>query len=181
MTSQVEGAVAPPPLPFGLDYTRHAVSQGTPWPRRLVILLMGAFCVLALLNTFGQVATVNRAEGPVASLTVDSPVRLRGGLIFTSVITLVTHQPVQDAKVVLSRGWFDGMTLNAAAPQSSQEASNAQGGVFDYGQLDAGATMPIWISWQTNPTTVGGRDEDVEVFDGSKPLVTVHRSVVVFP
>jgi hypothetical protein len=180
MTAASEGAGTA--LPFGLDRDRHmAVAQTTVWPRRLVIALMTAFCALALANVFGQVADVAHAEAPGASLTVDSPVRLRGGDIFTSVITVVAHQPIQDARIVLSPGWFSGMTLNAAAPQSNQEASTPDGGIFDYGQLDAGATMPVWISWQTNPTTVGSKEQDVQIFDGPRLIVSIHRSVFIFP
>jgi hypothetical protein len=170
-----------PELPYGIDRRQHADRDRTPWPRRAAITVLAVFCLLALLNTFGQVSAVRSADSPAASLTVDSPERLRGGLIFTTVITVVAHQQIKDARLVLSPGWFNGMTLNAAAPQSSQESSSEQGGIFDYGQLDAGSTTPIWISWQANPTTAGGRSQDVQIFDGDKPVVGVHRSVFVFP
>ena len=181
MTAGSEG-VAHHELPFGLQRERHVeLAHHSAWRRRAVVLVMTAFCVLALFNVFGQVAHVDHADAPGASLTVESPERLRGGDIYTSVITVAAHQPIQDAKVVMSPGWFSGFTLNAQAPQSNQQASTPAGGVFDYGQLDAGATMPIWVSWQVNPTTVGEKDQDVEIFDGSKPIVSVHRSVYIFP
>ncbi len=183
MITQSEGAAAPQAtLPTGLDRERHLHPGGhSPWPRRVTVALLVAFCCLALANTFGQVSSVNSAEAPKASLRVDSPQRLRGGLIFTSVITVATHQQLQDARLVLSPGWFDGMTLNALAPQSSQDSSNAQGVMFDYGQIDANVTTPIWISWQANPTTVGKRVENVELYDGPTLIAAVHRDVVVFP
>ena len=181
MTASSEG-VDEAALPFGLRRDAHVdMVRHSPWRRRAVVVVMSAFCLLALFNVFGQVAHVDRADGATASLTVESPERLRGGDIFTSVITLTPHQPIQDARVVLSPGWFSGMTLNAAAPQSNQESSTPAGGIFDYGQLDAGATMPVWISWQVNPTTVGEKDQDVQIFDGGRLLVAVHRSVYIFP
>lgn len=181
MTAGAEG-VDQAALPFGLDRARHIeLRQHSPWRRRGVVLVMAAFCGLALANVFGQVAHVDHADAAAVSLTVESPERLRGGDIYTSVITVVAHQPIQDARVLLSPGWFSGFTLNAAAPQSNQESSDQSGGTMDYGQLAAGATMPIWISWQVNPTTVGEKDQDVQILDGSRLLVSVHRSVYVFP
>jgi len=180
MTAGSEG-VDQAALPFGLERGRHLDRDHSAWRRRAVVVVMSAFCTLALFNVFGQVAHVDHADGAAASLTVESPERLRGGDIYTTVITVSTHQPVQDVKVLLSPGWFSGFTLNAAAPQSGQDASTVQGDILDYGQLDAGFTMPIWISWQVNPTTVGEKDQDVEILDGSRLLVAVHRSVYVFP
>lgn len=182
MTTSLREGGSPAPLPLGLDRDRHVErSRHSPWPRRVALVLMAAFCALGLANVFGQVASVSRAGGTAASLTVDSPLRLRGGLIFTSVITVDAHRQIQDARLVLSPGWFSGMTLNALSPQSSQDSSTAQGTVFDYGQVDAGVTMPVWISWQTNPTTVGARDQDVLLYDGPTLITAVHRQVVVFP
>jgi hypothetical protein len=175
---------APPAveLPHGLDREVHVDRrQHTPWPRRVAITLLAVFLLAGLFGVFGQVSSVSHAEAPAASLTVDSPTRLRGGLIFTSVITLVTRQQLHDARLVLAPDWFNGMTLNATAPQSSQESSSAQGAIWDYGQIDAGVTTPIWISWQTNPTTVGSRRQDVLLYDGPTLILAVHRTVVVFP
>ena len=181
MTAATEG-VDQAALPFGLERESHIdMQRHAPWRRRAVVLVMAAFCVLALFNVFGQVAHVDHADAAGAALTVESPERLRGGDIFTSVITLTAHQPIQDARVVLTPGWFSGFTLNAAAPQSNQESSTQDGSILDYGQLDAGATMPIWISWQVNPTTVGEKDQDVQIFDGPKEITAVHRSVYIFP
>lgn len=179
MTALPEGSAA---LPFGLERGRHVdLQRRTPWARRAAILVMFVFILLALTNSFGQVADVSTADSPAAALRVDSPTRLRGGVIFTSVITVVAHQKLQDARLVLSPGWFDGMTLNAQAPQSNQQSSDVTGTTFDFGSVDAGSSMPVWISWQTNPTTTGGRDQDVTVMDGGRALVRIHRSVYVFP
>jgi hypothetical protein len=169
-------------LPFGLQRERHIeVRAHTPWIRRAGITLMTAFCVLALANTFGQVATVTSGATSTASLKVESPTRLRGGLIFTSVFTVVAAQKIADARLRLSPGWFNGITLNASAPQSNQQSSDSAGTTMDFGSVDAGSEMPVWISWQVNPTTVGGRDQDVTLWDGDKQILSLHRSVFVFP
>jgi hypothetical protein len=147
----------------------------------VTIVVLTAACLLALLNVFGQRATVSRADGSVASLTVQSPERLRGGLVFTSQITVTAHQRVSDLRVLLSGGWFRGMTFNGVVPQPNNQTSTAQGVIFDYGSLDAGAQLPFWISWQANPVTVGPRSQDVVVYDGNNTLVTIHRPLFVFP
>ena len=76
-------------------------------------------------------------------------------------------------------GW--GLTLNAVAPQPSNESSSAQGISYEYGELKQGEVMHVWISWQTNPTTAGTRDQDVTLLDGSQPVITLQRSFTVFP
>jgi hypothetical protein len=56
-------------------------------------------------------------------MAINSPVHVRGGLIFTTEITITPHAPLQDAKLYLNNGWFQAMTLNALQPDpSSQEA-----------------------------------------------------------
>jgi hypothetical protein len=181
MSEQPEGASVPPVFPVGLDRDRHLVELRSPWPRRVVVTAMLALCVLALLNVFGQVATVTRADAPAVSLTVDSPERLRSGLIYTSVFTVTTHKQLQDLRVVLAPGWFSGVTFNGSAPQAQQESSDANGTTFEYGQTDADTTMNVYVSWQMNPTTVGSRNQGVALYDGQNLLLTMPRTTVVFP
>jgi hypothetical protein len=150
------------------------------WPRRVGLTFIAVMCGLALANTFGQQPVVTTMSASAASMTVDSPERLRGGLVFTSEITVAAHSDVHDAQILLSPGWWQGMTLNAVAPQASNESSDQRGVTFDYGELKPGDTLHIWISWQTNPTTVGTRDQDVVLSDGSQPIVTMRRSFTVF-
>ena len=169
-------------LPLGLDRRQHVERMShSAWPRRVLIAVLVAACILALLNVFGQRAIVTRADGSAASLTVQSPERLRGGLVFTSQITVTAHQRISDLRVLLSGGWFRGMTFNGVVPQPNQQTSTADGVIFDYGSLDAGSALPFWISWQANPVTVGSRSQDVIVYDGNNTLVTMHRPLFVFP
>lgn len=169
-------------LPIGLDRSRH-LERGhhSPLPRRIGLTILALACLLGLLNLFGQKTTVSRADASAASLTVDSPERLRGGLVFASQITVTAHRKLNDAQVRLSGDWFKGMTFNGIAPQANTQSASADGITFDYGPLEAGESMPIWISWQVNPTTVGLRTEDVVLSDGSSQLVAIHRSRWVFP
>ena len=168
--------------PFTLDRQQHLERQGhSLLPRRIAYSFLGLLCGLALLNAFGQRTTVSRADGAAASLTVSSPERLRGGLTFTSEYTVTAHQKLNDAQIKLAPGWFQGMTFNGVAPQPNSQSSDTDGVTFDYGPVDAGQSLPFWISWQTNPTTYGFQSQDVILSDGSTPLLSIHRSSLVFP
>jgi hypothetical protein len=37
------------------------------------------------------------------------------------------------------------------------------------------------MSLQVNPTNVGHRSQNVELDDGEKPILTVHRNITIFP
>jgi hypothetical protein len=39
----------------------------------------------------------------------------------------------------------------------------------------------VWISWQTNPTSVGHREQPVAVLNGDTPLGMAHRTLTIFP
>jgi hypothetical protein len=169
-------------LPLGLDRQRH-VEGGNPgiWPRRAGVLLAAALCVLGLLNVFGQRAEVHATEALKVSVSVDSPDALRGGLIFTTRITVTANQAVNDLHMVLSPGWLDGMTLNGIAPQSNTQTSTDRGLDLDYQQLQAGSDLVVWVSWQVNPTTVGARDQDLTLLDGTTQILSLHRRATVYP
>jgi len=168
--------------PFALDRQRH-LDRGhhSAVYRRLGLGLLALVCILGLANLFGQRSTLTRVDGSAASLTVNSPEHLRGGLVFTSEITVIAHQKLGDAQVQLSSDWFRGMTFNGVAPQPNNMSSNGDSVTLDYGPIDTGQSMPFWISWQTNPTTLGARSEKVSVSDGSSQLVSMQRSLLVFP
>ena len=53
--------------------------------------------------------------------------------------------------------------------------------VLTYGKLEPGQSLVSWIYFQVNPTNVGKRDEGVELDDGETPLVSMHRSLTIFP
>ena len=168
--------------PFALDRQRHLDrDHHSTVYRRLGLSLLAVMCLLGVLNLFGQRSTLTRVDASAASLTVDSPERLRGGLVFTSEITVIAHEKLGDAQVQLSSGWFRGMTFNGVVPQPSSMSSSGDTVTLDYGPLDAGQSMPFWISWQTNPTTLGARSETVSVSDGPSQLVSMQRSLLVFP
>lgn len=146
-----------------------------PWVRRALLGLLLLLIVLALLDTFGQLPQASQVAGPKAVLSVQTPQRLRGGLLYQARFKITARRDIKQPQLILGPGWFDGLTVNTIEPQPSQE-SNRNGHVaLVYDELSAGDTLRVWIEGQVNPTTAGHRVQLTELDDGDQPLVT-HRS-----
>lgn len=171
-------------FPLGLDPKRHQDLSGRAhhvWWRRAIVVAVAVVPVLGLLNVFGQHSARVTYSGAAASLAIDSPSRVRGGLIFTSEIVITPHRQLNDARLYLDNGWFQGMTFNGAAPQAQTESAADDQQVWDYGTLPAATPFHVWISWQANATNVGHHREAIKLYDGPIALVTAHRDLIVFP
>ena len=172
-----------PDAPFGLDRAQHLRLEGRGraiWARRGALLVVAVVPLLGLLDLVGQGAVTTGASAASASLTVDSPSHVRGGLIFTTEITIQAHQPLHDMQLRFDPGWFTGMTFNGIAPQPTNEDSQDGQVIYDYGSVQP-TTFKIWVSWQTNPTNVGDHRQNLSLYDGSQRLATVQRELTVFP
>ena len=149
--------------------------------RRLGLAVLGLVVVAALLNAFGQESTTTLAEGRKATLSVEAPPRLRGGLIFQARFEIDAKRRLASPKLVLSPGWLDATTLNTVAPSPLAENSGPDGLSMTFEELPAGHRLIVWTNWQDNPTNVGRRSEDATLFDGPTPIATANRTVTVFP
>jgi hypothetical protein len=170
--------------PDGITLERHVQLSGRargPWLRRGLLLLIAALPVLALLNVFGQHPTTTSASTGAVNVNVTAPARLRSGLIFQVRVQVVAHRNVKDLKLVFDKGWWESMSVNSTEPEPEESTSEDGRVVFSYGKVAAGETHVSWIYFQTNPTNVGERSENLEVRDGEAPLARLHRSVTVFP
>ena len=170
--------------PIGVGRDRHLQLRGRSryvWVRRGALLLFGAVPILALLNVFGQANTTDRATSAKASLTVESPSHVRSGLIFTAQITVRTMDDVKDMRLTLDRGWFESVTFNGIVPQPSNESASNGRIDFDFGPVPANTRFPIWISLAANPTNAGRHPQAVTLSDGESEIMTIHRTLRVFP
>jgi hypothetical protein len=170
--------------PGSLDRTRDLELEGRgrhTLYRRLGFGVLGLIVVAALLDVFGQESSTTVAEGDRATLTVDAPARLRGGLLFQARFEIEAKRRLAHPKLVLSPGWLHAMTLNTVAPTPLSENSGPAGLSMALEELPAGHTLTVWTAWQVNPTNVGRRSEDTTVFDGSTPIASANRTVTVFP
>jgi hypothetical protein len=172
-------------LPDGLDrktsvdapHREHGV-----WLRRGFILLITVFLAAGLLNVFGQATSTSEGSSPSADLRVISPSALRGGLLYQAEFQVTAKQALQNPSLVLSSGWFSGLTSNAEVPQPSQQQSGRSQTVFSLGSMNPGDIRTVRIYFQVNPTTVAwDRPQDTEVTDGGAELVAVHRTITVYP
>jgi hypothetical protein len=169
---------------IGIRMGRHRDLQGRsrgPWVRRLVLSLLAVIVVLALFDVFGQGSSVHVSAGTQATLMLDAPAHLRGGLMFTSRFTVQAHEPLSDARLLLENGWFEGVTFNGIAPQPGNESSHDDWTEFDYGRIEAGQSFSVWMSWQVNPTNVGRHAADVALFDGDRRVALISRTVTIAP
>jgi hypothetical protein len=155
--------------------------QWHPWVRRGLLALLGVPIVLGVSNVFGQHQSAASASAPAATLSVNAPSSIRGGLLFTVSFTVRAHAELKKATLVLDPGWIDGMQVNSINPQPVDEASRNGRVVLDLGHIPAGELVTYWIEFQVNPTTVGRRRQDVELDDGPKQILTAHRTLMVYP
>jgi hypothetical protein len=174
----------PASVPEGLDQQRDLDLAGRgahPTVRRTFLLLFGAWSLLALANVFGQRPDTSRASAGFASLEVQSPAQLRGGLIFQTRITVHAHTRIAHPTLVLQHGWFEEMSVNSIVPNPASQSTDNGTVRMGFPALAAGRSSTVWIYFQVNPTNVGRRSEDVTLEGAPGERVVVRRTVTVFP
>ena len=170
--------------PESIDLGRHRDLKGRewhPWVRRAIMLLVLTFLLLALANVFGQRPSGVSVSTAEATLKVYAPTRVRGGLFFEGRYTIEAHEELKDAVLVLSQGWLEGITVNTIEPSPVGEASRNGSLALDLGHVPAGERHVLYVQFQVNPTNVGRRSADVELYDGEKKLLSVHRVLTIWP
>lgn len=172
-------------VPDGLVLKQHRDLDGmreTLWPRRLIVALIVVFAALALANVFGQRPVTMTADAEAASLKLNVPNHLRGGLLFSGRFHITAHRDVKDAVLVLDEGWAEGMAINTIEPSPVGEASRDGKLSFDLGHIPAGQSYLLYMQFQANATNVAWRrPAGVTLFDGSKRLLRIDRKVTIYP
>lgn len=149
--------------------------------RWLFFAALVALAAAALADVFGQRPAVNATVTPVATLRVQAPDALRGGLMFQARFEVVARRSIRRPSLVLGAGWLEGMSFNQILPEPTRTTSEGDSVVLEYPPLSAGRTLTVYIPFQVNPTTVGRRAQDVVLRDGAQRIATVERSLTVFP
>jgi hypothetical protein len=170
--------------PDQLTLKRHRDLVGRerrPFARWAVLTALGLLCLLGLLNAFGQRPQTHTATASGAELEVYSPERLRSGLFFMSRFTIRAERELESATLVLDPGWLEGITLNTLAPGPVGEASRDGKLAFDLGHVPAGQEHVFFLHFQVNPTEVGRRPQDVALYDGEQRLLSIDRTVTIYP
>ena len=170
--------------PDQLTLARHRDLEGRerlPFARWTLLSLVGLLVLLGLLNVFGQRPQTQTVTADGIELEVYSPERLRGGLIYMTRFTIRAERELEEATLVLDPGWLEGMTLNTIEPAPIGEANRNGRLALELGRVRAGTKHVLFLHFQVNPTNVGRRPQDVELLDGETSLLTVDRTVTVFP
>jgi hypothetical protein len=149
--------------------------------RRVLLSILVVFLVLGLFNLFGQHPSTTTAEAAAARLEVYAPERVRAGLYYEARFTVNAVRELEEATLVLDSGWAEGITMNTVEPSPVGEASRDGRLVFVLGRVPAGQKHVFFLQLQVNPTNIGHRSQDVQLYDGDQLLATVERTVTVFP
>ncbi len=140
------------------------------------------FALLAAVNVFGQQPSTIVVAGPVATMRVSTPSRLRLGLVFQTRVDILAAARIASPTLSLSAAWFDGMTLNSVYPSPASQTGRSGGVSFAFPPLAAGRELTVWLEWSVNPTNVAWRrPELIQLSDSTRRLLDVHRSVTVLP
>jgi hypothetical protein len=67
--------------------------------RRAALVVIAVIPLLGLLNVFGQRAVFDSTQSPAASMLINSPAPVRGGLVFTTVIVITPRRQLQDTRL----------------------------------------------------------------------------------
>jgi len=165
-----------------LKHNRDLVGrERQPWARRALLGVIAVFVVLGLVSVFGQRPDTSTASSPVATLEVYSPARVRGGLYFESRFRVEAIHEIRNAVLVLDPGWLEGMTLNTVEPAPVSESSRDGRIALELGRIRAGQKHVLYLDFQVNPTNIGRRSTDVALYDGDQLLLTIDRTVTVWP
>jgi hypothetical protein len=143
-----------------------------------VITLLG---LLALANVFGQRPKETTVSADAADLEVFGPTALRGGLYYQGRLTVEPKRDIDKATLVLDSGWTEQMQINTIEPSPVGEASRGGKLTFDFGHLARDDKLVVYLQFQVNPTNVGRRSQDVELFDDTTFIARADRTVTVFP
>jgi hypothetical protein len=171
-------------VPQGLTLKHHrdlADREARPVVRRVLVALLAIFLLLGLFNLFGQDVNVSSAESSAARFEVSAPKKLRGGILFQARFTIEAIEELQDATIVLDSDWLEDITLNTVEPAPLGEASRDGRIALELGRVPAGDEHRLYLHFQVNPTAVGARSQDVELYDGEELLLSVDRDALVWP
>ena len=149
--------------------------------RRIMVAALVVFLGLGLFNLFGQRPATTTAEADAATLEVYAPKRVRGGLFYEARFSIEARREVEQAMLVLDSGWAEGITINTVEPSPVGAASRNGKLVYELGRIPTGQKHVFFLQLQVNPTNVGHRSQDVQLFDGDELITTVERSITVFP
>ena len=161
------------PQGLTLKHDRDLVDrERRPIVRRVLVGLLAAILVLGLFSVFGQQVDVSSAETSAARLEVSAPTKVRGGIFFQARFRVQAIEELESATLVLDSDWLEDITLNTVEPSPVGEASRNGRIALELGRIPAGDEHRLYLHFQVNPTALGTRSHDVDLYDG-EPVIVV--------
>jgi hypothetical protein len=149
--------------------------------RRVVMTLFLAIALVALSGAFGQRATSSTDAGSLATLRLEAPPTVRGGLFFQARIDVDASRTVGQPRLVFDDGWLEGLQVNSIEPAPESESSRDGRLVLSYGALGPGDRLRVYLQFEVNPTNVGQRSYTLELDDEDRLLARIPRTIRVLP
>ena len=145
-------------LPDLLDRKQHVDLEKRGLERWLVgavIVVARGVSALGLANVFGQKVETKSATAAAADLEVEAPSAVRSGFDLPGPSSpLRRTSRLDEPRLVLDSGWFDGFTINTMSPDTKEWVMRDGRNVLSYDPLPAG-TGP------RRPPAVPGQPHDV--------------------
>ena len=71
--------------------------------------------------------------------------------------------------------------MNTIEPSPVNEASKNGKLEFTLGHIAAGNSFTLFMQFQVDPTTVGRQIANTELWDGKSRILTIPRSITIYP
>jgi hypothetical protein len=149
--------------------------------RRVVMTLFAVVALLGLTGVFGQPQRSSGATGETATLRLQAPETVRGGLFFQARVDVETTSAISQPRLVLDEGWTEGLQVNSIEPAPESESSRDGRLELSFPDVAAGERLRIWFQFEVNPTNVGRRSFAIELDDATRPLARIDRTLTVLP
>lgn len=149
--------------------------------RRVVMTLFALIVAAGAAGLFGQPLRSSAATGEGASMKLEAPETVRGGLFFEARLDIGAPAAISQPRLVLDDGWAEGLQVNSIEPQPQSESSRDGRLELSFPEVAAGERLRIWFQFDVNPTNVGRRSSGIELDDATRPLVRIDRTLTVLP
>jgi hypothetical protein len=176
------GDVTELPAPLSVERNQDLAGRNVElWARRVIMTLFTACAVVALANVVGQRPKTSHVIGTRATLVVDAPHRIRGGLFYQGRIEVTARHRIAHPRLLLGQGWSEQQQINTIEPNPMQEKSVDGRVELQYDSIDAGDRLVVWLQLEANPVGAGRRDQSVTLLDGDQLVAYASRKIVQFP
>ena len=149
--------------------------------RRVVMTLFALVAAAGAAGLFGQPQRSSAAAGESATMRLEAPRTVRGGLFFEARVDIDAKAAISDPRLVLDEGWVEGLQVNSIEPAPESESSRDGRLELSFPEVAAGERLRIWFQFEVNPTNVGRRSFAIELDDATRPLVRIDRTLTVLP